>query len=93
MDGAALIVVVLAVAAALLLALALHSRMSATLAEVERKHRVAQKFFRQTDADSATLLAEAGKLPPKIKATREYLETELQKAGLQAAPAGPASLQ
>lgn len=84
MDGAVIVVVVLAVAAALLLALTLHSRMSAALADVERKHRAAQGFFRQTDADSAALLGEAAKLPPKIRATREYLETEMEKAGLRA---------
>jgi hypothetical protein len=82
MDGAAIIVVVLAVAAALLLALVLHSRMSAALADVGRKHRAAQSFFRQSGADSAALLGEAAKLPPKIQATREYLETEMNKAGL-----------
>lgn len=83
MDGAAIIIVVLAVAAALLLALVLHSRMSATLADVERKHRITQSFFRQSDADLAAVLIEAAKLPPKIRATREYLEAEMEKAGLR----------
>lgn len=87
MDGAVIIAVVVAVATALLLALILHSRMSAALAEVERQHRTAQHFFRRTDSDSAALLGEAAKLPPKITATREYLETELQKAGVRAAAA------
>jgi len=82
MDGAAIIIVVVAVAGALFLALALHSRMSAALADVERKHRVAQQFFRQTEADSAALLGDIAKLPPKIMATREYLENELDKAKL-----------
>lgn len=88
MDGAAIILVVLAVAAALLLALVLHGRMSAALADVERKHKVAQSFFRQSNTDSATLLGEAAKLPPKIRATREYLETEMEKAGLRAPDRG-----
>ena len=83
MDGAAIIIVVLAVAAALLLVLVLHSRMSATLADVERKHRIAQGFFRHSGADSEAVLIEATKLPPKIRATREYLETEMEKAGLR----------
>ncbi len=86
MDGVAIIVAVIAVAGALLLALVLHSRMSAALADVERKHRAAQQFFRQSGADSATLIGEAAKLPPKILVTREYLEGELGKAELRAPP-------
>ena len=34
-------------------------------------------------ADSEAVLIEATKLPPKIRATREYLETEMEKAGLR----------
>ena len=86
MDGVAIIIVVVAIAGALMLALVLHSRMSTALADVERKHRAAQQFFRRTGADSATLLGEAAKLPPKILATREYLEGEIGKAEQRAPP-------
>jgi type IV secretory pathway TrbL component len=77
------LVILLAVVAALGLALVLHARLTALVADMEMKHKIAQEFVRTSSSDSATVFGEAAKLTAKIEATRSFLTDELDKAKIK----------